>query len=124
MILQGLKFKKNVDLSSETLKHVVTVNGHKILAYELIDEDAETQTRTAYRLNMQYEDGTDYDVRNPRLCACVRSGGKQPDPCLGMLPGVTAACCEHQGKEPSYIKFANGTVIRGNFTVYQEPEFS
>jgi len=34
-----------------------------------------------------------------------------PDPCLGLLPGVVAACCGHGGKERGYLKFSNGVVL-------------
>ena len=36
-----------------------------------------------------------------------------PDPCLGRLPGVNNACCGHGIKEESYIRFTNGTIIKG-----------
>lgn len=36
-----------------------------------------------------------------------------PDPCLGMLPGVSAACCGHGGE--AYVLFSNGQVLRGRF---------
>lgn len=36
-----------------------------------------------------------------------------PDPCLGMLPGVTNACCGHGNPSESYICFEGGLVIRG-----------
>lgn len=38
------------------------------------------------------------------------------DPCLGKLPGVTAACCGH-GAEDGYVMFDNGVCIRGKFAV-------
>jgi hypothetical protein len=34
-----------------------------------------------------------------------------PDPCLGKLPGVVAACCGH-GEDEGYIWFENGLCIR------------
>ena len=42
------------------------------------------------------------------------------DPCLGMLPGVDAACCGHGDRSISYIRFTNGVVIR-NFVVESKP---
>lgn len=40
----------------------------------------------------------------------------QPDPCLGTLPGVFAACCGHgDPKREPYILFVNGLRI-GGFT--------
>lgn len=38
------------------------------------------------------------------------------DPCLGKLPGVDDACCGH-GVDKGYIKFMNGTIIRGYFDI-------
>jgi hypothetical protein len=35
-----------------------------------------------------------------------------PDPCLGVLPGVSYACCGHGVAEKTYIAFENGVVIR------------
>jgi hypothetical protein len=46
------------------------------------------------------------------------------DPCLGILPGVKAACCGHGGHLHSsingYIYFTNGKVVR--FTELTEVE--
>jgi len=41
---------------------------------------------------------------------------KGHDPCIANLPGVFRACCGH-GVRPGHIKFLNGIVIRGFFTV-------
>lgn len=35
------------------------------------------------------------------------------DPCLGVLPGVTNACCGHGNPEEAYICFQGGLTIRG-----------
>ena len=35
------------------------------------------------------------------------------DACLGMLPGVSNACCGHGSHDESYVVFSNGTSIRG-----------
>jgi hypothetical protein len=44
--------------------------------------------------------------------ACGRScGGQCPDPCLGVLPGVSYACCGH-GEKPAYVRFENGVTVR------------
>lgn len=45
-----------------------------------------------------------------------------PDPCLGMLPGVTHACCGHGIKKDSYIAFQDGTVIREIGVIEQRKE--
>ena len=36
-----------------------------------------------------------------------------PDPCLGVLPGVTNACCGHGDPSSSYVCFKGGVVLRG-----------
>ena len=45
----------------------------------------------------------------PELCGpCGRERVLgQPDPCLGLLPGVAAACCGH-GLDRGYVLFENG----------------
>lgn len=49
--------------------------------------------------------------------------GDYVDPCLGFLPGVRYACCDHGG-EDGYIFFDNGVVIRGNFTVVEKQMYN
>lgn len=44
------------------------------------------------------------------------SGDGEVDECLGVLPGVSNACCGHGVPERSYICFKNGVVLKG-FTV-------
>lgn len=48
---------------------------------------------------------------------CAKCGSQhemhESDACLGDLPGVDNACCGHGRREESYIRFTNGTVIRG-----------
>ena len=46
-----------------------------------------------------------------------------PDPCLGMLPGVNFACCGH-GTDNGYIAFENGVTIRMRTCEVEEREFS
>lgn len=53
-----------------------------------------------------------------RPCAHCRkvfrgSDAGDPDPCLGMLPGVSNACCGHGVPGEAYVQFENGVVIRG-----------
>jgi hypothetical protein len=36
-----------------------------------------------------------------------------PDPCLGLLPGVTDACCGHGDRSRAFVAFENGVLIRG-----------
>ena len=36
-----------------------------------------------------------------------------PDPCLGELPGVRAACCGHGDRERAYMMFDNGVILDG-----------
>jgi hypothetical protein len=52
--------------------------------------------------------------------SCIKCG-KMPtkeghDACLGNLPGVIAAYCDH-GVEEEYIFFENGVSIKGNFNI-------
>lgn len=46
------------------------------------------------------------------------SGEGEVDECLGLLPGVSNACCGHGDPTNSYIQFTNGLFIRG-FRVVQ-----
>lgn len=49
----------------------------------------------------------------------------EPDPCLGLLPGVWSACCGH-GEGNGYIAFTNGPTIRFDRLVverYEIPAF-
>lgn len=50
--------------------------------------------------------------------SCLKCGMNQTadghDPCIANLPGVEHACCGH-GVDEGYIKFENGTVLRGTF---------
>ena len=39
-----------------------------------------------------------------------------PDPCLGKLPGVSAACCGH-GQAAGYVAFDNGVTVYFNDVV-------
>ena len=41
------------------------------------------------------------------------SGEGEVDECLGVLPGVTNACCGHGIQKHAYICFENGVVLRG-----------
>lgn len=70
------------------------------------------------RLLDLFEQGTrvfhEYRV-TPRFRLCTRCDEVvicgEPDPCIGMLPGVSFACCGH-GEERGYINFDNGVTIR------------
>jgi len=44
---------------------------------------------------------------------CRVSTVEEHDPCLGLLPGVKAACCGHGCREDAYIIFENGVKITG-----------
>jgi hypothetical protein len=39
------------------------------------------------------------------------------DACLGRLPGVSAACCGHGRDDEAYIRFNDGTELRGSEAV-------
>jgi len=47
------------------------------------------------------------------------SGTGDHDACLGLLPGVTNACCGHGDPSQSYIVFEGGLCVRG-FVVEEE----
>jgi hypothetical protein len=59
--------------------------------------------------------GVGYEVRPCKKCGkrFQRSNAGEPDPCLGVLPGVDNACCGHGVRSEAYIQFTNGTVVRG-----------
>lgn len=54
-------------------------------------------------------------VRPCKKCGLLFEGSNNgdPDPCLGVLPGVDNACCGHGRREDSYIRFTNGVIVRG-----------
>ena len=67
---------------------------------------------------IEYYLDTAEDTSEPRPCTMC---GEMPteegyDACLGMLPGVDAAWCGH-GVEEGYIRFINGVIIKGCFTI-------
>jgi len=47
------------------------------------------------------------------------SQSSEPDPCLGMLPGVLNACCGHGNPSEAYVCFENGVRLAG-FTLTKE----
>lgn len=59
-------------------------------------------------------------IERPCLRACPKCGQNETaeghDPCIADLPGVAFACCGH-GIEAGYVKFTDGRIIRGRFTV-------
>jgi len=62
------------------------------------------------------DDGSSTDTT--RVCPrCKKYPTREGhDPCLSNLPGVEGACCGH-GVQEGYIKFEDGTFIRGWFAV-------
>ena len=48
-------------------------------------------------------------VERPCVQCGLRAAPDGPDPCLGMLPDVKAACCGHGVEEP-YVLVGHGTV--------------
>jgi len=87
------------------------IGGHKVFWNEGLKE---------YR----YQDGGQL-VGKGVLRDCKKCGKpmkwRDPDPCLGVLPGVAYACCGH-GAEQGYIYFHSGVVIRGKFTEIKKVE--
>lgn len=53
----------------------------------------------------------------PEMIPCAHCGLEsrqyEPDPCLGVLPGVANACCGHGNSKDAYVQFLNGVIIRG-----------
>ncbi len=47
-------------------------------------------------------------------CGLVADEGYVPDPCIGMIPGVRAACCGHGDPSQAYIWWASGATSRGD----------
>lgn len=47
------------------------------------------------------------------VCRQEADFGVDPDPCLGMLPGVVGACCGHGKKHKAYVQFEDGLTFRG-----------
>ena len=80
--------------------------------YKLGDGRVEAEFDEDMNVVAQYN----HTIKCPECGAEEETMFVQEDPCLGVLPGVEAACCGH-GVEEGYIKFVNGTVIRGNFKV-------
>jgi hypothetical protein len=56
-------------------------------------------------------------VRDPVIGRCAVCGevrrDDEPDPCLGMLPGVWAACCGHGDPERAYVAISDGQTLYG-----------
>ena len=44
---------------------------------------------------------------------CGRDALGGIDVCLGLLPGVSNACCGHGARGESYVQFENGVTLRG-----------
>lgn len=70
-----------------------------------------------------YQDNDNYIDDEP-MRPCVKCGKifegsfkGDPDPCLGVLPGVDNACCGHGVREDAYIRFTSGVVVKGFDTI-------
>lgn len=67
-----------------------------------------------------YEDNhEDIPANGGKIRPCKKCGALFPlgegevDSCLGILPGVSNACCGHGIQSQSYVCFTNGVVLRG-----------
>ena len=66
----------------------------------------------------------------PRICpACdVEIVGGEPDPCIGKIAGVSAACCGHGDDSKAYVAFylSDGSFVAwdGGFTRMSSQELS
>lgn len=76
--------------------------GHRI--------NVDTRTRAA-----TYEDGTPLreEERPCAACGLCAAGRDTPDPCLGPLPGVLAACCGHGLLHSAYVHRTGTRVLTG-----------
>jgi hypothetical protein len=54
-------------------------------------------------------------------CGQIRVEPGEPDPCLGRLEGVAAACCGHGQRRYAYIWFKDGPTIRGFDVIEPKP---
>jgi hypothetical protein len=64
-------------------------------------------------VNWFYEDTNEpYITDRPCKKCGLLAANDEPDPCLGLLPGVKFACCGHGGE--GYIYFTNEQIIRFN----------
>jgi len=50
-----------------------------------------------------YNDDAPYDSERPCPKCNVLAGWDDPDPCLGLLPGVEGACCGHGHPDYEYV---------------------
>jgi len=48
-----------------------------------------------------------------KKCGRAYAPSAEPDPCIGMLPGVVEACCGHGNDTKAYVMFENGVLFRG-----------
>lgn len=62
-----------------------------------------------------YEDGVPLGAEERPCSACGRCAlsVKAPDPCIGYLPGVLAACCGHGLVHSAYVHRSAGGVLTG-----------
>ena len=75
-------------------------------------------TSENYGKDWYYKDGTRCTRVNIKKCPRCKKPPteKGHDQCISDLPGVEFACCGH-GVAEGYIKFKDGTSVRGNFTI-------
>ncbi|AUN96444.1 hypothetical protein C0099_11205 [Pseudazoarcus pumilus] len=72
--------------------------------------------RWIYSDNKQPIPGYGGTMRPCIVCGSEKwSGDGDVDECLGLLPGVTNACCGHGDRDTSYVVFESGVVLRGFF---------
>ena len=63
------------------------------------------------------DDHADIPANGGKVRPCVKCGNlvalEATEPCLGVLPGVSSACCGHGVREKSYVWFTTGVVLEG-----------
>lgn len=95
--------------------------GHRTIRRDgkLLWADTQTEaTVKAYTL----EGRPIFDMEGRTCAKCNQAPTAEGhDPCIANLPGVAFACCGH-GKNLGYVKFKNGTIIRGVFASKGQPK--
>jgi hypothetical protein len=87
--------------------------GHPTICFT--DEQTDPECFDAWRyaddLTETPENDTDQGIERPCIACHQLAEPHGPDPCLGWLPGVKAACCGHGVEEP-YVLLDDGSVYR------------
>ncbi len=94
--------------NSETGMLVATRNG-----WICYDCDYRQDWAYLHTIDQQFE--KEYPEPQPKnclVCDATYTPGMEPDPCLGMLPGVRFACCGHGNETRRYVMTDTNEVLR------------